>query len=123
MAIQTDGIQFHLPYLKSWKRPRTTRRGRMYDPGGSDLKQAKALMLQQATDMGFGPDGITAWELTVAFVQSDKRKRDIDRMLSFVMDALEGALYDDDSQVRKVNCEKFLDPNGGNCVFVKAQRA
>ena len=116
-------LKFSLPTLKSWKRPRTTKQGRLYDPGAKDLKQAKHWLKAQAVEQGVECGPASRWSLSIQFVQRDKRSRDIDRLLSFVMDALEGALYDDDSQVTKVLMEKHCDPDGANCVFVKAKPA
>ena len=117
-------IRFQLPYLRSWKRPRPLRNGKgLYDPGNADLKQAKAEMLRQALEQGVEAGANSLWELNVQFVQADRRKRDIDRMLSFALDALEGALYADDNQVSAVNMEKHYDPKGANCVFVEAHPA
>ena len=116
-------IRFTAAYLHSWKRPRTTSRGRLYDPGGKDLRKAKADMLKQAQDQGVEAGEASTWELNVQFVQADRRKRDIDRMLSFALDALEGALYANDNQVSAVNMEKHFDPTGANCVFIEAHPA
>lgn len=117
-----SAIHFKLPELHSWKRPRTTRGGHMYNPGTKDLKAAKKALRAQAEEQGHASVSDSAWALTVSFVQSDNRKRDIDRLLSFTMDALEGALYENDSQVQRVLMEKHKDPTGANCVFVQAVR-
>ena len=115
-------LHFTLPDLHSWKRPKTTRTGQMYDPGAKDLKAAKKQLKNQAEEQGHASVSDSAWALTVAFVQRDNRRRDIDRLLSFTMDALEGALYENDSQVQRVLMEKHKDPTGANCVFVQAAR-
>ena len=113
-------IKFSLPYLHSWKRPKATRKGGFFDPGNKELKAAKNWLRLQAEKQGLEAGPNSQWELTIQFVQRDRRSRDIDRMLSFVMDALEGALYNKDHQVTKVLMSKHYDPQGANCVFIQA---
>ena len=114
-------LRFSLPYLHSWKRPRPLKGGKgIYDPGGKELKAARNWLKAQALKQGVEAGPNSQWELTIQFVQRDRRNRDIDRMLSFVMDALEGALYANDHQVTKVLMSKHHDPQGANCVFIGA---
>ena len=113
-------LRFTLDHLTSWKRPKATRKGHLYDPNSKALKEAKQDLKAQALNQGVDAGPNSRWQLTIQFVQRDKRSRDIDRLLSFVMDALEGALYDDDSQVIRALTSKHYDPDGANCVFIEA---
>lgn len=47
--------------------------------------------------------------LSISVYMPDKRKRDLDNCLKSISDALNGLLYDDDSQLDEIYAARFLD--------------
>ena len=48
-------------------------------------------------------------EITIRLYFRDKRRRDWDNFHKLTMDALNGIVYKDDSQIKKATVEKFID--------------
>lgn len=62
---------------------------------------ARALLaaLMSGEERWRGPTATSQWKLSALFSCETKRRRDLDRLVSLVMDAATGVVYADDSQV------------------------
>lgn len=54
-------------------------------------------------------NGARRFILSVSVYMPDKRKRDLDNCLKSISDALNGLLYNDDSQLDEIYAARFLD--------------
>ena len=50
--------------------------------------------------------------LTLVFRLPDRRRRDVDNLAGAIMDALNGVLWRDDSQILRLVAEKHIAPKG-----------
>lgn len=107
----------------SWQRPKTTRTGQMYDPGNKDLKRMRAEAAEQLGRQGVSePDADSRWRLSVSVICADKRRRDVDRVASMCMDALEGVAYENDSQVDQLEVERLWSDDGTHATVAALDR-
>lgn len=60
---------------------------------------------------GHDPDGEGRWRVQIDYFPPDRRRRDVHNYDKAILDALEGAVYDDDWQVK--NVETFEREPGG----------
>lgn len=92
----------------SWKRL-ATRGGRHFV--GAEERQAMrtiALLLLGAGAPA-APDEAHAWAVGATFMFTDYRNHDVDRLLSLILDAAQGILYANDSQIFRLDpTEKLL---------------
>ena len=97
--------------VKSWKRPKTTKDGHFYSPHGTDLSDHKMIARASCARQLHKCDIVRDWRVFVKVYPADRRKRDVDRVLSFVLDALEGAVYENDNQVSMVRARLVREPS------------
>ena len=115
---------------KPQQRHRHTKKGFTYDPSSKDKKDRLTLIHSQAPKKPF-EGGITLYvRFCMPYVKKHYRtgkfsnelkpnpplsyriKPDIDNLLKFVMDAGNGVLWKDDSQIYKVDMEKIYSVKG-----------
>lgn len=115
---------------KPQQRHRHTKKGFTYDPSSKDKKDLLTLIHSQAPKKPF-EGGITLYvRFCMPYVKKHYRtgkfsnelkpnpplsyriKPDIDNLLKFVMDAGNGVLWKDDSQIYKVDMEKIYSVKG-----------
>ena len=115
---------------KPQQRHRHTKKGFTYDPSSKDKKDLLTLIHSQAPKKPF-EGGITLYvRFCMPYVKKHYRtgkfsnelkpnpplsyriKPDIDNLLKFVMDAGNGVLWKDDSQIYKVDMEKIYSVIG-----------
>lgn len=84
-----------------------------------EARDYKADVRCLATDAGLCPTADQV-SLSVIFHEPDRRRRDIDNLLKAVLDSLTGILWDDDSQVRRIETE-FRERVEGGAVVVRAK--
>ena len=116
-----DAIHIRFDGVHSWTRPKTTRNGGYYSPHRKALAEAKMIARVLCSRHLHKCDGDHRWQLFIEIHQPDKRARDIDRMASFYLDALEGSVYKDDKQVVAMNVDKYpwtTDKDGRGVVLV-----
>lgn len=96
---------------KPWQRRLATKSGRAVKPEATRRYQRyvgyAAFVVRHACAPQWPLDA--RYCLTVHAYFGDKRVRDIDNVSKNVMDALNGVLWDDDSQVDKLVVERHLD--------------
>ena len=99
-------ISFHVPGKPVGKgRPRFNRNGRTYTP--KDTRDHEALIAwhaKAAMNRRSPLDGPV--EVRMLFVLPDRRRRDIDNLLKLGLDAMNGIVYADDTQVHRVEATK-----------------
>lgn len=119
------------------KRHRMTRGGRVYDPSANDKKEWMVLaedfcppqaisggiqielefnMLRPKSHFGTGRNlGI----LKDSAPKEHLRTPDLDNLVKFVLDAMNGKFYVDDSQIININCKKvYADKQGESGTLV-----
>jgi len=75
---------------------------------GKDLKESYQLL---AKNQYKGEVMSTECDMKIALHFPDKRRRDIDNYNKLVLDSLEGIVYKDDKQIRKLTIEKHISPD------------
>lgn len=90
---------------KGKERPKFTRTGHAYTPKAT--KDAEAEVREQFKFMYPGydevDDGTTEWELRIRVYTASKRRKDLDNIAKLVMDALNGVVWKDDSQIQELS--------------------
>lgn len=79
------------------------------DKGVKDFEtelRLKALTIMSALDISPISEPVS---LHLKAVQGDKRRRDVQNYFGSVCDALNGVVYDDDSQIEKISAEKVFN--------------
>lgn len=120
----TDGIWFRVAGSPIGKaRPRVTSRG-AYMPTAYrqwlDVVKREALAYWAEHEECADKDCAVRWYdpahhaicLTLVFRLPDRRRRDLDNLAGAVMDALNGVLWRDDSQIVRLAAEKHIAPKG-----------
>ena len=97
---------------KPQKRHRHTKKGFTYDPSSKDKKDFIAQLQFLPYVKKHYRTGKFSKELKPNPPISYRIKPDIDNLLKFVMDAGNGVLWKDDSQIYKVDMEKVYSVNG-----------
>lgn len=89
----------------TWKRVKRGRYGQAYDPNVKrKLLIAQLAMVAKAETRSDRVKGDLMACMT--FYLSDKRRCDLDNLIKIVMDALNGVVYDDDSQIIRIMADK-----------------
>lgn len=119
------------------KRHRMARGGRVYDPSSTDKKNWMLLaqdfcpreplpgaleinlefnMLRPKSHFGTGRN---LGKLKDSAPDNHTRTPDLDNLVKFVLDAMNGEFYIDDSQIININCKKlYADKQGESGTFV-----
>ena len=84
-------------------RPRKGKGGRVYTPAATRAAEHRLAWLVRLT--GVKPVAGVGFAIQAWFLVGDRRRRDHDNMLKLVMDACNGVVWDDDSQVYADACE------------------
>ena len=107
-------ILIRLTGVYSWQRPRAHGK-RHFNPHQKNLEKWRAEATLEAAAQNLRCDAEHEWRVSIDILQKDRRKRDADRVASLVLDALEGIVYADDSQVTMlgVNMIKRPEPKKG----------
>ena len=83
------------------------RRSIMYMcPKGKKLKQR---YIDEVVEQYKGKLHTEELELDVKYYFGTKHKRDIDNYAKLVLDSMEGIVYEDDKQIKRITIEKFYD--------------
>ena len=118
-----DRIEITFPGVKSWKRPKTNSKGDFYSPHRIDLSDHKIIAKGKCNSLRHKCDGGGTWRVEVCIFPKDRRKRDIDRVASFYLDALEGSVYANDNQVEALSVMVVLNEHEKDgAVMVKCRR-
>lgn len=127
-------IDFYVPGPpQPLKRHRMTRRGRVYDPSADDkrvwMETARAfcptepmtgalevelefIMLRPKCHFGTGRnDG----KLKPSAPKHHLHTPDLDNLVKFVLDAMNGKFYVDDAQIVSITCNKTFSAEKGDC--------
>lgn len=91
----TDSWTYTAPIVASWARARSVGTRRYTDPKHRAALECHRLHALAARPRGWRTDGV--YVVAVSYCAPDRRRRDVDRVLSLVIDALIGVAYDDDS--------------------------
>lgn len=91
----TDSWTYTAPVVASWARARSRGKARFTDPRHAAALECHRLHALAARPRGWRTDGV--YVVAVSYCAPDRRRRDVDRVLSLVIDALIGVAYDDDS--------------------------
>lgn len=78
---------------------------------GRERKEKMARELKSKWDGVITKEEIPLIEITWFF--KDKRRRDVDGPIKFVLDALSGVVYEDDSQIQSICVSKVRRKEGG----------
>jgi Holliday junction resolvase RusA-like endonuclease len=135
-----NDIEFYVPGTpKALKRHRMTRGGRVYDPSATDKQEwlhsampfcptdpiKGAISIELEFNMPrpkshFGT-GKNAGNLKPTAPKYHLHTPDLDNLVKFVLDAMNGKFYDDDSQIISIVCKKTLSPDSdsGTVVIIK----
>ena len=111
-AVQSDGTQWHITFVVEgppvpWQRA-SGRGGKRFTPAKTRAYQQKlAWHMLRARPAGWPLNG--EYVLDVGFWFGDRRRRDVDNCLKSIMDAGNGVLWADDSQVRRLGAGRELD--------------
>jgi crossover junction endodeoxyribonuclease RusA len=90
----------------SKERPRvTSRKGKSitYTPKKTRVAESAIAWELVSQNSGLTVDGERDFRVDVLFVSKSNRRRDIDNMIKLVLDALNGVVYEDDSQVVEIH--------------------
>ena len=90
-----------------------------YDPNSSAKRRCRAALLSALGEMGVGAVPIfrtQAVRLSVVFRVNNMHK-DVDNMLKFIFDVLQGVLYTDDRKVHHVTAEKVASVAEGTTII------
>lgn len=102
-------IRFTLPFL-----PKSKSNG--YKAGKAGWFKPAAILAQETAirqtalislPIGFQPSK-KAWSVDCTFFYADRRRRDLDGHLKLLLDALNGIVWVDDSQILEINIRKVL---------------
>ena len=89
----------------SKQRPRKGARGRVYTPAATRAAERRIAWHIKLAHPSLLVSGSLDFRLQAFFLVGDYRRRDQDNMLKLVMDACNGIVWDDDSQVYEDACE------------------
>ena len=115
-------IQIDFPNVHSWTRPRTTKNGGYYSPHRKALAEAKMIARVKCSQLLHKCDDEDEWIVTVGAYLPNRRPKDVDRIASFYLDALEGAVYKDDRQVMSLHVFKMINTPNNAGVVVRCMR-
>lgn len=99
---------------KGKERPRFTRSGHAYTPKATkDAEQA----IRDQFKLTYPyydevDDGTTAWALRISAHTKSTRRKDLDNIAKLVMDALNGVVWKDDSQIQELNIYRLPAATG-----------
>jgi Holliday junction resolvase RusA-like endonuclease len=126
-----ETIDFYIQGVpKALKRHRMTRGGRVYDPSSTDKKlwmdqalpfcPTKALQGALNVELQFVMPRPKAHFKTNGLLKPQAPKHhlhtpDLDNLVKFVLDAMYGEFYDDDSQIISITCSKTLGIEQDDC--------
>ena len=96
----------------SKERARQGRNGRFYTPSKTRNAEAVVVAYVRQCNPGLQVDEVSLFRVNVVFHTATRRRRDIDNMLKLLLDALNGVVWHDDSQVRDVSMK--LEQNSDN---------
>lgn len=99
--MTVDSWTYTAPIVASWARARSVGSRRYTDPGHAEAMRAHALHALATRPRGWPLDAV--YRLTVTYCPATMRRRDADRVLSLVPDALKGHAWDDDHDARIVD--------------------
>jgi hypothetical protein len=91
----TDSWTYTAPVVASWARARSRGKARFTDPRHKAALECHRLHALAARPRGWLTDGV--YRVSICYRPADARRRDADRVLSLVLDALVGVAWDDDS--------------------------
>lgn len=112
-------VEFTIPGRPvTWQRTNDVRGRRVTDAKQREAKQRIGGYAADVRPEGWPMDA--EYVVTVAGCWPDRRFGDVDRLLSLVMDGLEGVLYETDRQVRTVMATRGLDTTACTLVEVRA---
>ena len=100
------------PVVASWARARSNGARRFTDPRHRAARECHRLHALAARPRGWPLGGV--YEVAVAYRPADGRRRDADRVLSLVLDALIGVAYEDDADRYLAGCAVTRCPPPGD---------
>lgn len=116
-------IRFSAPLLAIGKpRPRVTPRGAFMPQHYREFQRELKTWAIEA--FGLHLEAGKAWDvdarmrLDLAFVFSDRRRRDLDNLAGGVMDALNSLAWRDDSQIDELSVRRVYVPSGDPSIHV-----
>jgi Holliday junction resolvase RusA-like endonuclease len=89
-----DSWTYTAPIVASWARARSHGKTRFTDPKHAEAMRAHALHALATRPRGWPLDAV--YRVTVTYCPATMRRRDTDRVLSLVPDALKGHAWNDD---------------------------
>ncbi|MCK5017767.1 MAG: RusA family crossover junction endodeoxyribonuclease [Candidatus Peribacteraceae bacterium] len=72
-------------------------------------KKLKEQYIKEVIEQYKGKLHIEDLELDVKYYFGTRHKRDIDNYAKLILDSMEGIVYEDDKQIKKITIEKFYD--------------
>jgi Holliday junction resolvase RusA-like endonuclease len=96
----------------SKERARRGRNGRFYTPAKTRNAENTVVACVRQAIPGLQVDEASVFRVEVVFHTATRRRRDIDNMLKLLLDALNGVVWHDDSQIQEVSMS--LSRNSAN---------
>lgn len=106
----------------SWARPRRVGNRTYMDP---KAEKARGVMAAHLRNIVRGePDAVGRWRFSGEFRCETRRHRDLDRLVSLVLDAADGIVYADDSQVDEFGTVRKIIgmPKGSGATHIILER-
>lgn len=102
-------IRFVLPAEPTGKERPRLGKGWTYTPQATVNTEARIGWECRSQNPGLRvDDGTTRWSVEVDALRTSRRRLDLDNVVKVVLDALNGVVWKDDSQVKRINAREWI---------------